>query len=456
MLTLVQILKATGGTLLSGGLTPKKFSGVSIDSRTLKPGNIFIAICGEKFDGHRFVAQALAKGTALLIVSKKVSAGKQIPVILVKDTTKALGEIARAHRSNFKIPVIAVTGSAGKTTTKDMMAAVLGARFKVLKNLKTLNNQYGVSLTLLKLNSSHQAVVLEVGTNNPGEIRWLTYIANPTVAVLTNIGESHLEGLKDHKGVYKEKSDLVRGMESGHVIFNNDDPFLRKIHSHKRLEKVTYGIEQKSDFSPRQIEVKNNRKICFHLNGHGFILNTPAPYYVYNALAAIACGRLFKISFPQIKRKLGKLKFADQRQQMRDVGGITIIDDTYNSNPVSMRNAVKTIDSLKARGKKIFITADMLELGVRSKALHEAKGRLIAESTINVALTVGKLSRHAADNIRKLNGGIKVLHCAEAEAVPAHLKGLCGPGDIVLVKGSRGMRMERVVEFLHHHLNKKS
>lgn len=457
MMTLTQILDAAGGILIHGRRTPQRFTGVSIDSRSLKRGNVFVAIHGKNLDGHRFIAQAVRKGASLLVVSEKISGAKDIPVVLVKDTTVALGQIAGAYRRSFDIPVIAVTGSAGKTTTKDMIAAVMGSKFMVLKNAKTLNNQYGVSLTVLGLKPAHQALVIELGTNNPGEIARLAAIAQPTVAVLTNIGEAHLEGLKNRMGVYKEKSAIFRGIgPKGRVIFNNDDPYLRKIPGERKRPRIlTYGIKRKSDLRARQIRVKNNRRICFHVDGHRFILNTSAPYYVYNALAAILCGRLFRISDRDSKKALEKLTFGSHRQEMRQIGGVTVIDDTYNSNPVSVRNAIKTLDAMQAKGKKIFITADMLELGARSEPLHGEKGRWIARSSADVAITVGKFSRHAAGSIRRGNRRIGVFHHASVAGVPARLKKLCRPGDIVLVKGSRGMRMERVVEFLYRHLSKK-
>ena len=233
-LTLAQVLEATGGTLIYGRRAPGRFTGVSIDSRTLKRGNVFVAVRGKNLDGHRFIAPAVRKGASLLVVSEKISGAKDVPVVLVKDTTAALGQIAGAYRKSFDIPVIAVTGSAGKTTTKDMIAAVLGSKFKVLKNEKTLNNQYGVSLTVLGLRPADEALVIELGTNNPGEIEWLAAIAQPTIAVLTNIGESHLAGLKNRMGVYKEKSAIFRGIGAkGYVIFNNDDPYLRRISGEK-------------------------------------------------------------------------------------------------------------------------------------------------------------------------------------------------------------------------------
>ena len=455
-MTTKEILEATGGALIQGGGTTG-FRGVSIDSRAVNKGDVFIAIRGKRLDGHRFVRKAVIQGAALVVVSRPVSCPKNVAVVSVKDTTIALGQIAASYRRRFNIPVVAVTGSAGKTTTKDMIAAVLSARFKVLKNIKTQNNQYGVSLTILGLKKSHQALVLEAGTNNPGEIRWIARIAQPTVVVLTNIGESHLQGLRSRGGVYREKSDLFRGMgPGGRVIFNNDDRYLKRIRLEKKRPRIiSYGIREKADLRAGRVTVENNRKICFHVRGERFILNTPAEHYVYNALAAIACGRLLKVGYGDIRRALGNLKFEGRRQQVLNAGGVTVIDDTYNSNPVSLESAVKTIDGLKVVGKKIFVTADMLELGARSRPLHEDKGRMIARSTVDIAITVGKFSKYAAAALRQFNPRIKVFHYAQAGQAGRRLKTLCGPGDVVLVKGSRGMRMERVVESLRRHLTVK-
>lgn len=456
MLTIHEVLEATGGILLADGAR-RHFRGVSIDSRTLQKGDIFIAIRGKRLDGHRFLRQAVGKGASLLVISRRILHPKNVSVVLVKDTTAALGQIAAAYRRRFDIPVVAITGSAGKTTTKDMIAAILAAKFKVLKNAKTLNNQYGVSLTVLGLKPSHEALVIELGTNNPGEIRWLARIAQPTVAVLTNIGESHLAGLKSRRGVYQEKSAIFRDMAlRGHVIFNNDDSFLRKIHAEKRRPAViTYGILRKSDFQAKDMAIQNNRKMCFHVHHHRFILDTPAEHGVYNALAAIACGRLLKISYSDIQSALGKVKFENHRQHVRPIGGITVIDDTYNSNPVSLRSAIRTLDGLKTSGRKIFVTADMLELGAQSRQLHRDKGRAIAGSTVDVAVTMGKLSKYAAQSIRQANPHIEVFHYPAIRGIYGRLKSLCRPGDIILVKGSRAMRMERIVEFLQRHFLKQ-
>ncbi len=456
MLTLEQVLAATGGTLLCGG-TRRYLRGVSIDSRTIRRGDIFIAIRGKRLDGHQFLRQAVKGGAGLVIISRKIPFPKDMAVIHVKDTTMALGQIAASYRERFDIPVVAITGSAGKTTTKDMIAAALATKFKVLKNAQTLNNQYGVALTVLGLRPSHEALVIELGTSHPGEIQWLTRIVQPTVAVLTNIGESHLAGLRSPQGVYQEKSAIFRKMDpQGHVIFNSDDSWLMKIPTEKRHPTIiTYGIQHPADFRAQDITIQNNRKMCFHVQRHRFILDTPAGHGAYNALAAIACARLLRISYPDIQNALGAVRFKNRRQHILRSGAVTIIDDTYNSNPVSLCSALRTIDSLQTSGRKILVTADMLELGVQSRRLHEQEGRMIARSSVTVAITMGKLSRYAAQALRQANPHKEVFHCRSIHGIYGRLRHWCRPGDIVLVKGSRAMRMERVVEFLQRYFSKR-
>ena len=256
-LNIPDVIKAASGKLI-GGSGRGELCGVSTDTRSLKEGELFIAIEGPRFDGHKFLAEAVKKKAAVLVVSKKIDAGKDINVIRVRDTTQALGAIAAFYRRRFSIPVIAVTGSAGKTTTKELIAFVLGARFNVLKNYKTENNQYGVPLTLLKLNEGHAAAVLELGTNHPGEIAALARIVAPDVAVFTNVGESHLEGLKTPAGVFREKFQLARfTKKNGTVVFNADDEYLRNIAGKKIAQKkISYGIRQKADHQAGEIEIK--------------------------------------------------------------------------------------------------------------------------------------------------------------------------------------------------------
>ena len=330
MLTAKDIVKATGGRLIQGSGS-EKFFGVSIDSRTVQRGNLFIAIKGDRFDGHDFIKQVARKKIAAMVISKEnVNVPKKIPVIKVADTTKALGLLARYHRDRFEIPVIAITGSAGKTTTKEMSASVLAKRYRTLKNIATQNNHIGVPMTLLKLTKSHEAVVVELGTNHFGEIAWLTRVANPTIAVMTNIGESHLEFLKNLSGVFKEKLDIASTMNRrGTVIFNNDDPFLRRIPKCiNRYRLVSFGMRRRSCYRVAGIRIENS-SLRFRVNAmKGFELKTPAKHNVYNALAAICCGALLDVRPKHMRAALRNFRFPKGRQQVYSVGRLRIIDDS--------------------------------------------------------------------------------------------------------------------------------
>lgn len=434
------------------GDTGAKISGVSIDSRKAARGDVFIAIKGKNFDGHNFIKQVSGKSVAAVVVSKKnMIVKKDVTVIYVADTTKALGMIARFYRDKFKIPVIAITGSAGKTTAKEMIAAVLETQYRVLKNIATENNHIGVPMTLLRLNKSHQAVVVELGTNHFGEIRWLTTIANPTVAVMMNIGESHLEFFKNLAGVFKEKSQLVKNMEGhGVVVFNNDDKFLQKIKTVGAKHRlISFGLNTPSYFSASGIEVNSHRRLQFSINKDvPATLNTTAAHNVYNALAAVSCARLLKISYKNIAQVLEKFSFPKGRQLSYKVGKYNVIDDSYNANPVSFRGAVTSLGNLRTAGQKIIICGDMLELGAQSIRLHQSIGELIAGNNIDLVISVGKLSKYITQTAKHMNQWLQVYHCATIEKAYKRLRKFLQSGDTILIKGSRGMHMERMIDLL--------
>ncbi len=430
-----------------------KVKGISTDSRTIQPDDLFVAVPGPHFDGHDFIEQVIKRksAVAILLSDKKFIFKTDIPIIWVKDTVYAFGHIARFHRDRFSIPVIALTGSAGKTTTKELIAGVLESRFKVLKNVVTENNHMGVPKTLLQLDHTHEIAVIEMGTNRFGDIRWLTQIAHPTVSVLTNIGESHLEFLKTPAGVFKEKFELIKHMKKdGSVIINGDDKFLRKILKKKLPQKIfSYGIKNKSDFQAAQLKIEQNQRVNFTVNRrHSFQLNTPVTHNVYNALAAVACGRLFKMTYPQLQNRIRQFAFPKGRQLIEQRNGVWVIDDTYNANPVSVRSALQTLNHLDVSGRKIFVCADMLELGSQSKKLHADMGRLAARMNVNVIITIGEFARFISESAKKMNKDLIVHHCETIDMTHQRLKEYCQPGDLILVKGSRGMKMERTIRFL--------
>ncbi len=457
MFELKDIIKAVNGRMIKGALDVS-VKGVSIDSRGIKKGELFLAIKGENFDGHRFIQQAIVKGASAVIISKKkISVKADIPIVYVKDTTIALGLIAHLHRCKFNIPIIAITGSAGKTTTKEMVAAVLGKRYKLLKNEGTQNNHIGVPLTLLKLKRSHSVAVIEFGTNCFGDIDWLAKITEPTMAIFTNIGESHLEKLGSPKGVFKEKVSLLKYLRfPSKVIFNADDQFLQKIPLQKKsLNLTSFSIENPSDYQAKNIELLKNINIIFKVNNKIIKLKGPGHQNVCNALIAISCGRLLKINYNDIVSSLKNLSLPSGRQSFKRLNNTLIVDDTYNANPVSLKSAISTLDYLKVKGNRILICADMLELGKQAKNLHESLGKFVAQSKIDVLLTFGSYAKYISVTAKKCNKDLDCFHGNSLRDLNKKLKCYSDKGNVFLVKGSRRMKMERVVQFIESMLKEK-
>jgi len=455
--TVEEIITATRGRLVSGERA-RKIRRVVINSRQVRPGDLFIAIKGHRLDGHKFIRAAVRRGARAVLVSRsRVSVPAAVTVIRVKDTTRALGLLARHHRERFTLPVIGITGSTGKTTTKEMIAAVLRPHFRVLVNKGTENNQIGVPLTLLNLKSSHQIVVIELGTNCPGDIAWLTDIAQPTVAVFTNIGNSHLELLKSPAKVFLEKVTLAKGMKpKGTIIFNKDDHYLQKIpRIIKNKKLVTYGIAARADVRAGAVSVGADRKAAFLVKGrHKFVLGTPAVSNVLNALAAICCGRLFNISYNNININIRRCPNPPGRQSVERVEGCWVINDSYNANPLSFYSALKTLSVWRTRGRRILVCGDMLELGPQAKRLHEKVGKAAADAGVDLILSLGPMARHIGKAAKKRNRGISVYHGRKPSCLHSRILQYACPGDVFLVKGSRGMKMERTVQFLREKFKK--
>lgn len=457
MLSIQEILQATEGRLIFSNSTKRIFKTVSTDSRSIKPGDLFIALIGKKFDGHSYMADVIKKKAGAVVVSKKISGHPNVPVVQVKDTTKALGQIARFYRRKFDIPVIAITGSAGKTTTKEMIAQVLSTQYEVLKNVKTENNHIGVPLTLLKLNKNHQAAVLECGTNQPGDIEWLAQIVQPTMVVYTNIGASHLEKLKDRQGVFEEKFKMVQEMaQDGVIIFNRDDEYLSKIFSVKLTQKkIAYSIKKESDYQAKEVRSEGNGRIHFSVHHQKYNLNAWAKHNVYNALAAVACADFLKVKRTNIKNNLKMFVNCPGRQEMKRFGGLTVIDDTYNANPISFKSAIDALSAMKVKGQKILICADMLELGKESKKYHAELGAYISCSNMDKVLSMGPFAQTISQSLQSQKSRIEARHYKSFEHLRDDLGNICRQGDAVLIKGSRGMRMEKVVDILKETFSRK-
>ncbi|MFC1594001.1 UDP-N-acetylmuramoyl-tripeptide--D-alanyl-D-alanine ligase [Candidatus Omnitrophota bacterium] len=456
MFSVKELLQATGGTLLQGDCT-KSIKGISTDSRTIRRRELFIPLIGDNFDGHRFIATAQRKAASGVMTQKRIPRGlpKDFIVIKVDDTLKALGDIARFHRKRFSIKVIAITGSNGKTTTKDMVASILKKRYNVLKTEGTKNNQIGVPLTLLRLRKHHDVAVLELGTNQQGEIKQLASICLPDSGVITNIGLSHIEFLKNAQGVYREKIDLFKSMRKGsQIVFNYDDPLLKKAKSlfRNRHALHTFGYSDGCDFQVTKV-IKNASVISFQMNKRTRIdLKTTAAHNIYNALAAICCARIMKVGYETIYNALRSFTFPAGRFTKAYVNGVTVIDDTYNSNPASLQSAIDALAAYR-QGRKVLVCADMLELGRSAKKLHFDIGKRVAVSGIDMLVTVGNLSRLIAEGARTCNSSaMKIYHCCSHKDALDRLSGRLGNNDAILVKGSRSMHMEKVIDALKHNI----
>jgi UDP-N-acetylmuramoyl-tripeptide--D-alanyl-D-alanine ligase len=450
--TIEDIVRGTRGALLGGDLGIA-VGGVSIDSRSLGVGEAFFAIHGERLDGHGFLRDAVGRGAACLVIhSVPDDLPPGVPVVLVDETTRALGRLAAWHRQRFSIPVAAVTGSNGKTTTKEMMAAVLGVLGPVLKPESSFNNQWGLPLTLLKLTAEHRAAALELGTNKPGEIAALAEIARPTVAAVTIVSSAHTEFLGSLDGIQEEKSALVRAiLVDGAVVLNADDPRVLAMGAASRARVWTFSaLEAAADI--RAAEISDT------LAGVDFVLQTPAGqsavrlrfagrHNVTNALAAAGVGVALGLPVERIAQGLEAARPAKGRCVWRRAGALRILDDTYNANPMSVRAALDTIGSSAGAMRRVVVLGDMLELGPISEAEHREMGRAVAASGAAEFIGLGRWSRTAVEAARE--AGLGESHHAETfEDTVAHLLKRLAPGDAVLVKGSRGMRMERVVDAL--------
>jgi len=450
MFKVVDLLKATNGELLQGR-SNVSVKDISRDTRTIKQGELFIALKGPNFDGHSFIKEAIKKKVEAVIISKRtgIKYPKNLAVILVANTRRALEDIAIFHRNKFKIPLIAIAGSNGKTTTKDMLAHILAKKYRVLSTDGTENNSIGVCQTLLKLNRKHQIVVLELGTNHFGEILNLARISRPSTAIFTNIGKSHLEFLKDLPSVFKEKISLIKYLKpKGQIIFNRDDYHLRKIEKNlKRKFKISnFSIRNSSSYQATKINLGFDYLDFLFNNKIWIRLNTPAEHNVYNALAAIACASSFGLNLVTIKRELEDFKSTEMRFNFNRIRDFYLIDDSYNSNPSSLCKAIEVLSRYKC-GKRILVCGDMLELGKFSQRLHFDMGKKIGENGIDFLVTVGPLARWLAKGARKARLKEKQIWWFDSsDKVANRLAKIIDPGDVILVKGSRSVAMEKVVE----------
>ncbi|AZR73040.1 hypothetical protein BBF96_06290 [Anoxybacter fermentans] len=447
-----ELCRAVNGNLISGIFGD--FKGVSIDSRKIESGQLFFAIIGERLDGHQFVESALKKGGAGAVVDREmdISLKEGQFIIKVEDTTKALQKLAHYYRKKFDLKVVGITGSVGKTTTKDMIAAVLSEKYNTLKTEGNLNNYYGLPLTLFQLKSEHEALVVEMGMSRLKEIELLAKLAEPEFGVVTNVGYSHLEYLKTLDNVAKGKQELIKNLIGKRVaILNADDPRVYKM-SELTDKVIFFGMGEEADYRAVKVKEKglNGMEIVLKAENQKIPIQIPLPgkHNVYNALAAIATGRALGVSFSQIQE--GLLKFRPSKMRMNILKlsqGLTVLDDSYNANPDSMRASLKVLADCS--GRKIAILGDMLELGEFAGEAHREIGRFAAELGIDLLLIKGDYSKIVAEGALKAGFNADQVFIFENNKEMANqLLDMVQPGDTVLVKGSRGMAMEEIVKAL--------
>lgn len=452
LFTVQEIVRATQGALVVGDLAVP-VTGVGIDSRTLGVGEAFFAIRGHRVDGHDFVAEAASRGASCLVVHSvpdPVPAG--VPLVLVEDTTKALGRLAAAHRARFAIPVVAVTGSNGKTTAKEMIAAVLAERWRVLKPEASFNNQWGLPLTLLRLTPEHEALVAEIGTNQRGEIGYLAGLTAPSVGVVTTVAPVHTEFLGSLEGVREEKAALVRALgPDGWAVLNADDPRVAGMAQETTARVVTYGRADGAMVRALGDMEADDRGLSFTLASRGehqpIRVGFVGRHNVTNALAAAATGVALGLALREIAAGLANARPVKGRCVWRQAGQVRILDDTYNANPASVRAALETAAAHRGSGRLIVVLGDMLELGDVADEAHREVGRQVVTVGATEFVGMGRSMRLAVDEARDRGLG-EARATTTFEDTMAHLLKRVTAGDLVLIKGSRGMRMERVADAL--------
>lgn len=470
-MTLSAIAKACNGIYFGTEESKEKIvSSVTTDSRKADKDSLFIAIKGERSDGHDYISSVYESG-ALCCILEKTPENITQPYIKVDSSLQALKDIAEYYRSVLDVKVVGITGSVGKTSTKETIAAVLSQKYKVLKTLGNFNNEIGLPLTIFRLTEADEIAVLEMGISDYGEMTRLTKIARPDICVITNIGQCHLENLKTRDGVLLAKTEIFKSMATdGSIILNGDDDKLSTIENVNGNKPYFFGINNEKgicDYFADNIEnlgLDGMKARIHHSNGEAFeaIIPIPGHHMVYNALAATAVGNVMGLSNEQIKAGIESLESLSGRNHIIKKNGYTIIDDCYNANPVSMRASIDVISS--ALGRKVCILGDMFELGADEKKLHYEVGEYLAQKNIDILITVGSLAKNISDAVDKYSASLKsnssiksgvepshkciTFHFESRDEMIAQLVNILTNGDTILIKASHGMEFSKVVEFL--------
>ncbi len=447
MFDLERVARITAGEF-SGKKTNCALSGISTDSRNMSPGALFVPLRGERFDGHDYLSQAVKNGAAACL-SEEVIEGLSVPVVRVANTLRALGDLAAAYRLQLNGPLVAITGSAGKTTTKEMLASILELVGPGLKTAGNFNNLIGLPLTIFRMQPEHQWAVLEMGTSSLGEIERLTEIAQPTVGVITNIGQAHLETLHGLDGVSRAKGELFAGLHGGSAIINLDDSRVARLPVANGVQKFTYGVAEEAQLRADNVLVGTEQlsfDLLFAGQRQAVQLKAAGQHNVANALAAAAAALVLKVSMVEIAEGLGRFTPIEGRMNLFPMpcGGL-LLDDSYNSNPLSAVAALQVLAETKGQGRRVAVLGDMLELGEEAAQLHRdvgSKARGIADLVIAVGAFAADICAGA---------GLKpeqMVQLADVDAAISYLQEQQRPGDRILVKGSRGVKLDRLAAAL--------
>ncbi|HAR94896.1 MAG TPA: UDP-N-acetylmuramoyl-tripeptide--D-alanyl-D-alanine ligase [Deltaproteobacteria bacterium] len=451
MWQLDEVIRAVEGTALH--TAQGSFTGISTDSRTIQEGELFVPLKGPRFDGHAFIGEAFLRGAAGSLCDKGRESelrGAAGTVILVADANEALLDLARDRRARIGATFIALTGSNGKTTTKELLARMMETTFPVAYNQRNYNNRIGVSQTLLGIESDPAFFIMELGTNHKGEIAELAALVKPDMSLITNVNPSHLQGLGDLDGVYREKTDLFRATKEGGAIFiNKDDPLLACYKPESRIHTHRFSMLTKAESTLDILEDKGllGFDISLKLGKETVTTSTPllGRHNLANILAAAAVAHQSGAGADNIGKAIeGFQPYAGRFRSMESTRGYTVIDDTYNANPASMEKAVATLVGLPCKGKKIVILGDMKELGEETAYYHRELGRMLAKADIPLTLLLGDQIRVVQDEVK--NG--RVFFFQESSALLRHALEAAEKDDIILVKGSRALRMDDIVEGL--------
>lgn len=452
-ITLQDLFDLNGAEIINAQLY-KNAIYVSTDSRTLKKNSIFIAIKGERFDGHKFIEQAIKNGASTIIIEKKKV--RELPelnvtVVLVHNTIEALGELAKTWRNKLNAKIIGITGSSGKTTLKEMLASILSDKYKVSKTFLNENNHIGVPLTILKTKGSDEILVAELGTNHFGEIEYTANILQPDYALVTNIGNSHLEFLHSKKEVLKEKSSLLKitDFNKGRSFINNDDALLKK-YSSELSNIISYGFDNFSDIKGEILDYDHEGKAILLIQGMGkklkLVCPLPGEHNAHNLLAALSITLSLKMTKSEILNGINKISSPPNRFNIIKLPHGILIDDTYNANPESVAFAIDTINKFNSGLKKVLILGDMLELGDQAVKLHASLSNHIKKNKAMRVLLIGKLMKYLY--LKLIGLKINSFHFNSRSQLSKYLTAQEFRDTVILIKGSRGMKMEEFVEVI--------